>query len=38
VAARLGIETVITGDPKSHASREIVQRVRASRGGDDARE
>jgi rfaE bifunctional protein nucleotidyltransferase chain/domain len=38
VAAELGIETVITGDPKSHASRELVQRVRATRGGDDARE
>jgi rfaE bifunctional protein nucleotidyltransferase chain/domain len=28
VAARLGIETVITGDPKTHASREIVARLR----------
>lgn len=28
-AARLGIETVITGDPKTHASREIVARLRA---------
>jgi rfaE bifunctional protein nucleotidyltransferase chain/domain len=33
VAKRLGIETVITGDAKSHASRVIVERVRA-RGGD----
>jgi len=29
VAARLGIETVIAGDPKTHASREIVSRLRA---------
>ena len=28
-ARRLGIRTVITGDPKSHASRDIVARVRA---------
>ncbi len=28
VAQRLGIETVITGDPKTHASRDIVARVR----------
>ena len=28
VARRLGIRTVITGDPKHHASREIVARVR----------
>jgi D-glycero-beta-D-manno-heptose 1-phosphate adenylyltransferase len=27
VAARLGIATVITGDPKTHASREIVARL-----------
>ena len=26
-AARLGLETVITGDPKTHASREIVARL-----------
>lgn len=30
VAARLGIETVIAGDAKSHASREVVARLRAS--------
>lgn len=29
VAARLGIETVITGDVKTHASRDVVERVRA---------
>jgi len=28
VAQRLGIRTVITGDPKAHASRDIVARVR----------
>ena len=28
VARGLGIETVIVGDPKSHASREIVNRIR----------
>jgi rfaE bifunctional protein nucleotidyltransferase chain/domain len=28
VARRLGVRTVITGDPKQHASREIVARVR----------
>ena len=33
VAKRLGIRTVITGDQKSHASREIVSRVRGDRGG-----
>ncbi|HET6350109.1 MAG TPA: adenylyltransferase/cytidyltransferase family protein [Candidatus Krumholzibacteria bacterium] len=32
VARRLGIRTVITGDPKAHASRDIVARVRASDG------
>ena len=32
VARRLGIVTVITGDPKAHASREIVARIRASAG------
>lgn len=30
VAERLGIRTVITGDPKTHASREIVARMRSS--------
>jgi bifunctional ADP-heptose synthase (sugar kinase/adenylyltransferase) len=29
-ARRLGIRTVITGDPKAHASREIVARIRSS--------
>jgi rfaE bifunctional protein nucleotidyltransferase chain/domain len=33
-AARLGIETAIVGDPKTHASREIVARLRA--GSDRA--
>lgn len=33
VAERLGIETVITGDPKTHASREIVARLRSPAGG-----
>jgi|SRR5688572_14390036 len=28
-ARRLGIETVITGDPKRHASRDIVVRIRS---------
>jgi rfaE bifunctional protein nucleotidyltransferase chain/domain len=32
VSRALGIETVIVGDPKSHASREIVERVRSSSG------
>jgi rfaE bifunctional protein nucleotidyltransferase chain/domain len=32
VARRLGIRTVITGDPKTHASRDIVARVRAADG------
>jgi rfaE bifunctional protein nucleotidyltransferase chain/domain len=36
VARRLGIRTVITGDPKAHASREIVARVRRPGGGDAA--
>jgi D-glycero-beta-D-manno-heptose 1-phosphate adenylyltransferase len=31
-ARRLGIVTVITGDPKAHASREIVARMRTSAG------
>jgi rfaE bifunctional protein nucleotidyltransferase chain/domain len=31
-ARRLGIRTVITGDPKAHASRDIVARIRASAG------
>ncbi len=31
-ARRLGIVTVITGDPKAHASREIVARIRSSAG------
>lgn len=37
VAARLGIETVIAGDAKTHASREVVARLRAggpSKSGD----
>lgn len=29
VSRALGIETVIVGDPKSHASREVVERVRS---------
>jgi len=33
-AIRLGIETVITGDPKTHASRDIVARVRDAGAGD----
>jgi rfaE bifunctional protein nucleotidyltransferase chain/domain len=32
-AAALGIETVIAGDPKSHASRDLKARVRALRAG-----
>ena len=31
-ARRLGIRTVITGDPKEHASRDIVARIRSSAG------
>jgi bifunctional ADP-heptose synthase (sugar kinase/adenylyltransferase) len=31
-ARALGIETVIVGDPKSHASREIVARIRRGKG------
>jgi rfaE bifunctional protein nucleotidyltransferase chain/domain len=30
----LGIETVIVGDPKSHASSEVVRRVRRARSGE----
>jgi rfaE bifunctional protein nucleotidyltransferase chain/domain len=30
-AEALGIETVITGDPKRHSSRELVERVRGGR-------
>jgi rfaE bifunctional protein nucleotidyltransferase chain/domain len=33
VARALGIETVIAGDPKTHASREIVERVRSLEDG-----
>jgi rfaE bifunctional protein nucleotidyltransferase chain/domain len=36
VARRLGIRTVITGDAKAHASREIVARVRRPVRGDSA--
>ena len=32
-AESLGIETAITGDPKAHASRELVSRVRERCGG-----
>jgi D-glycero-beta-D-manno-heptose 1-phosphate adenylyltransferase len=32
-AAALGIETAITGDPKAHASRDLVARVRGRRAG-----
>jgi rfaE bifunctional protein nucleotidyltransferase chain/domain len=32
-ADEVGAETAITGDPKQHASRELVERVRASQGG-----
>ena len=32
-ARRMGIRTVITGDPKAHASREIVARMRSTPGG-----
>ncbi|HEX5132969.1 MAG TPA: adenylyltransferase/cytidyltransferase family protein [Candidatus Krumholzibacteria bacterium] len=39
IAVELGIETVIAGDAKTHASREIVGRVRtASRDGGSGRE
>jgi rfaE bifunctional protein nucleotidyltransferase chain/domain len=34
VSERLGIRTVVAGDLKSHASREIVERVRADGRGD----
>ncbi|HXV13820.1 MAG TPA: adenylyltransferase/cytidyltransferase family protein [Candidatus Krumholzibacteria bacterium] len=34
VAERLGIETVITGDPKTHASREVLARLRAPEPGE----
>jgi rfaE bifunctional protein nucleotidyltransferase chain/domain len=34
VATRLGIETVIAGDAKTHASREVVARLRADKPGD----
>jgi rfaE bifunctional protein nucleotidyltransferase chain/domain len=37
VSRRLGIRTVITGDPKAHASREIVARIRST-GGDPPRQ
>lgn len=32
VARELGIETVIAGDPKTHASRDVLARVRAGSG------
>lgn len=32
VSQRLGIRTVIAGDPKGHASREIVARIRSTAG------
>ena len=32
VARELGIETVIAGDPKTHASREVLVRVRSNAG------
>jgi bifunctional ADP-heptose synthase (sugar kinase/adenylyltransferase) len=32
VAESLGIETAIVGDPKGHASRDLVSRVRERRG------
>ncbi|MCI0450966.1 MAG: adenylyltransferase/cytidyltransferase family protein [Candidatus Latescibacteria bacterium] len=35
VAERLGIETVITGDAKTHASREVVARLRATERSRD---
>jgi len=38
VSERLGIRTIVTGDAKAHASREIVTRVRAAgRGGGTGR-
>jgi len=36
VSDELGIRTVIVGDPKTHASREIVARVQATRRGPGA--
>lgn len=33
VARSLGIRTVITGDPKGHASSELIERVRATASG-----
>jgi bifunctional ADP-heptose synthase (sugar kinase/adenylyltransferase) len=36
VARRLGVETVIAGDEKTHGSREVIARLRAgARGGRD---
>jgi len=35
---RLGIETVIVGDPKSHASREVLRKLKAeAKGNGEAR-
>jgi hypothetical protein len=36
VARALGIRTEIAGDPKAHASREIVARARAADGREPA--
>lgn len=36
LAVSLGIETVIVGDPKRHASRDIVERVRRSKEEEGA--
>ena len=33
VSAELGIETVIVGDPKRHASSEIIRRIQSAPGG-----
>ena len=32
IARELGIRTVIVGDPKTHASRELIQRIRSGQG------
>jgi bifunctional ADP-heptose synthase (sugar kinase/adenylyltransferase) len=32
VSRRLGIETVITGDPKAHASSDVVARLKGRKG------
>jgi len=34
IAVELGVRTVIVGDPKEHASSELIGRIRSARGGE----